>query len=130
MFDTWLWIVFVALWLVALVAFIPHVRRQRHPETRPFGAYLSFVTVFTMAAYLIFGAIIAVDNSFWPGMPLENWLGAAIALAITFVPAFLAATAMVRREAAAGPFARRRPRPRASERTRKTAHLTCSSLVE
>lgn len=97
MFDTWLWIVFVGLWAVALVAFIPYVRRERHPESRAFSAYLNFVTVFTVSAYLVFGAILAIDNSIWPGMPLENWLGAIVALLVTFVPAFAAATAMVRR---------------------------------
>ncbi|ESR23438.1 hypothetical protein [Lutibaculum baratangense] len=97
MFATWLWIAFVALWGIALIAFIPHVRRNRHPESRPVGAYLSFVTVFSVAAYLIFGAILAIATGVWPGMPLGNWLAAIIVLLIVFVPSFLLATAMIRR---------------------------------
>lgn len=95
MSDSWIWIVFIGLWAVALLVFIPYVRNQRHPDSRPLGAYLSFVIVFTVAAYLIFAAMVAVI-SIWTGLPLEHWLVATLVLIVTFVPPFFLATAVIR----------------------------------
>ena len=87
--------VFGVLWFVALLAFIPYVARARHPESKPLGAYLSFVTIFSLVAYVIFGGILAVDSTNWASLPLESVVAAAVVLIAAFVPAFLAASWMI-----------------------------------
>jgi hypothetical protein len=93
--STLLSLVFGVLWFVALLAFIPYVSRIRHPESKPLGAYLSFVTIFSLVAYGIFGGIIAVDSTIWTSLPLESVFAAALVLIVTFVPAFLAGSWMI-----------------------------------
>lgn|GEM_PF-1042463 len=86
---------FGVLWLIALLAFIPYVARTRHPESKPLGAYLSFVSVFSLVAYAIFGSILAIENSIWPSLALGNGVVAVIVLIATFVPAAFAAGWMI-----------------------------------
>ncbi|MFU8816626.1 MAG: hypothetical protein ACNA7W_14855 [Pseudomonadales bacterium] len=52
----------VAIALLALAA--PYVARIRHPEQRPFAAYLIFVTVFAAAAVVLFVLIGWLVNAF------------------------------------------------------------------
>ena len=92
---TLLSLVFGVLWFVALLAFIPYVARTRHPESKPLGAYLSFVTIFSLVAYGIFGGILALDRTIWSALPLESIVAASVVLVVTFVPAFFAASWMI-----------------------------------
>lgn len=93
----------IALLVLAIAA--PYVARIRHPEQRPFAAYLVFVTVFALAAVVLFVLI--------------GWLAAALGLLRTLgrgglavllllfgvVPAILLATWQARQP----PMGRRPP---------------------
>ncbi len=91
------------LWIAFLVLAIPYVRRARHPLAPLLAAYLVFVGVFSLCAALLFvtlaRVLVGLDMTAW----LERPVGAAIFLALVFVPAFLIARWQLRQPA-------RRPR--------------------
>ena len=77
------------LWIVLMLSAIPYVRRARHPRARPLAAYMTFVVLFSVGAIVMYSALLLLldwtDRLDW----LHRPLGAAIFLALVFIPAFL-----------------------------------------
>lgn len=44
----------IAAWVVFLILAIPYVMWAKHPATKPIAAYLIFVTVFSVAGWVIY----------------------------------------------------------------------------
>lgn len=75
----------IALMLLA----IPYVRHAKHPRAKPLAAYMVFVTLFSVGAIVMYSfLLILLDWSVGLDL-LQHPLGAAIFLALVFVPAFL-----------------------------------------
>lgn len=76
---------------IVLLAAMPYVARIRHPEQRPFAAYLIFVSVFAVAAVVLFGALTLAVGA----LGLTEWLAqpvpAVAFLILVFLPALLLA---------------------------------------
>lgn len=87
----------IALWAIFLLAAIYYTRRERNPRMRPLAAYLIFVTVFTMASFVLFAAIIIVLGALSQEPALDSPLAAAVVLFVVFVPAFFAARWQIRK---------------------------------
>lgn len=85
-------LVFLSGWIAALLLFIPHARRSRHPGTSALGAWLGFATVFTAGAFAGFAAFLAARQGVLAGLPLEGSLSLLLVMTTVFVPAFLIAT--------------------------------------
>ena len=85
-------LVFLSGWIAALLLFIPHARRSRHPGTSVLGAWLGFATIFTALAYASFAGFLAARQGVLAGVPLEGSLSLLLVMAPVFVPAFLVAT--------------------------------------
>lgn len=85
-------LVFVSGWIAALLLFIPHARRSRHPGTSALGAWLGFATVFTAVAYAAFAAFLAARQGVLAGLPLGSSLTLLLVMAPVFGPGFLIAT--------------------------------------
>lgn len=81
----------LALWAAILIAAIFYTRRARHPEARPLAAYLIFVIVFTIASFVIFGALINLLQAIDWAPVLANPIIAALFLFLVFAPAFFIA---------------------------------------
>lgn len=81
--------IFIALAL--FVAAIPYVARIRHPQQRPFAAYLIFITIFAVASVVLFGALVSLANALGLTAQLEQTLPALLLLLLVFTPALLAA---------------------------------------
>jgi hypothetical protein len=96
-------IMFGAFWLAALIAFHPWVQRTRHPASKPLGAYLTFVVVFTVMSYGIFAAIVALQDNFWPGLLQAGILPAMIVIVVCFLPSFVAASVLIARRPSKAP---------------------------
>lgn len=79
----------VILWVLFLVGAVFYTRRARHPDTRPLAAYLIFITVFTVAAFVIFaGGLLLLDAAGEVEL-LSRPVVAVLFLMVVFVPAFL-----------------------------------------
>ena len=95
----------VLLGLVLLAAAVPVVARIRHPEQKPFAAYLIFITIFivvTMVLFNIFGALAGM-------LGLDSVLGeTGLALAL-FVLAMLPAILLAAWQAGKPPMRRAPP---------------------
>ena len=87
----------LALWAVFLLAAIYITRRDRHPRIRPLAAYLIFVTVFTMASFVFFAAIIVLLGALGQERTLANPIATVIVLLVIFVPAFFIARWQIRK---------------------------------
>jgi hypothetical protein len=82
--------------LAAAVALLmlaaPYVAWVRHPQQKPFAAYLIFVTVFSLACVVLFVVLGWVLS----GLGLERWLGpwgiGSILLIFGVLPALVIAT--------------------------------------
>lgn len=79
----------IALWAAFLVAAVFYTQRERHPEAKPLAAYLIFVTVFSVAAFVIFGAVVFVLGLSGQSGLLSHPVAAVIFLILVFGPAFL-----------------------------------------
>jgi len=88
----------VQTWTLALIAgalgiaAVPWVRRIRHPEQKPFAAYLVFMTVFLLVAAFSYALLIWLISLLGLQSLLDGGLGATVFLLLTFVPAFLLGT--------------------------------------
>jgi predicted Kef-type K+ transport protein len=79
------------VWIAfAIIAFF-YVRRFRHPSTPLLAAYLLFVSLFTLTAFVIFAAGTWLLHTFGAIGALSNPVWAGPFLTIVFVPAFLVA---------------------------------------
>lgn len=87
----------LALWAAFLVVAIYYTRRDRNPRMRPLAAYLIFVTVFTVASFVLFAAIIIVLGALGQERALDSPIAAAIVLFVMFVPAFFIARWQIRK---------------------------------
>jgi len=85
-------VAFFLIWIAFFILAVPLVRRIRHPDQRPFAAYLIFVSLFTLVAGLLFALFswLAVVLGLAPA--LERLLPAIVFLLLVFSPAFWVAT--------------------------------------
>jgi hypothetical protein len=67
--------------IALLVAAIPVVARTRHPEQKPFAAYLIFITIFVAVTMVLFNMLSWLTGILGLGSTLED-AGAAFLLAI------------------------------------------------
>ena len=95
----------IALWAMLLIGAGFYVRRIRHPDAPFLEAYLIFLTVFTVGAFLLFAALIFVFTALGGADALASPVAAGVVLVAVFVPPFLFAGKF-----ASGPPRQRRPR--------------------
>jgi len=88
---------FLVAWVVFLVAAIPYVLRAKHPRTRALAAWLVFVSIFSITAAVLYFALGAFAAAAGLADALGHPAGAAVFLALVFVPAFLAARWQLKR---------------------------------
>lgn len=79
----------LGLWIVIVIAAVPYSLRARHPDTKPLAAFMIFFTVFSVAAFMIFGVVTYVLQMTGNAGLLANPVGAAVFLVLVFGPAFL-----------------------------------------
>jgi hypothetical protein len=89
--------VVVLVWLVLLLLAIPYVRAARHPDSKPLAAYMIFLTVFSVAAYVLFGVLIALIGALKGADFLATPLAAVLVFVLSAVPAFFLARWQIRR---------------------------------
>ncbi|WP_373051694.1 hypothetical protein [Thioalkalivibrio sp.] len=79
------------VWIAFFILAIPLVLRIRHPDQRPFAAYLIFVSLFTLIAGILFALFswlaVVMDLS----EALNRLFPAIVFLLLVFAPAFLVA---------------------------------------
>jgi hypothetical protein len=92
-----MYITALALWGAFLVVAVYITRRERNPHMRPLAAYLIFVTVFTVASFTLFAAIIVMLRALGEERVLATPIAAAIFLFVVFVPAFFIARWQIRK---------------------------------
>ncbi|TVP87663.1 MAG: hypothetical protein EA347_07230 [Thioalkalivibrio sp.] len=76
------------VWIAFFILAIPLVLRIRHPDQRPFAAYLIFVTLFTLIAGLLFALFSWLAVVLGLAEALERLLPAIVFLLLVFTPAF------------------------------------------
>lgn len=94
----------LAIWGVFLIAAVLYTQRERHPSSKPLAAYLIFVTVFSVAAFVIFGAVVFLLQALGYGAVLGNPVVAVIFLILVFAPAFLLGRWQLRKPPRQGPM--------------------------
>ena len=94
--------VLIAVLLLAAAA--PYVAWVRHPLQRPFAAYLVFVTVFAVAAVVLFVLLAWLIQALGWAAALGPWGHAALLVVLGVLPALAVATWQARQ-----PPSRRRP---------------------
>jgi hypothetical protein len=90
-----LWTTTALAALLLLVAW-PYVAYVRHPEQRPFAAYLIFVTVFVVAAMVLLFLVLWLAGMVGI-LPLGDLAWAVLLLTLVLVPALLIATWQARK---------------------------------
>jgi hypothetical protein len=60
------------IWIAFFILAIPLIRRIRHPDQRPFAAYLIFVSLFTLVAGILF-ALLFLLLVFVPALLVATW---------------------------------------------------------
>lgn len=71
------------IWIAFFILAIPLIRRIRHPDQRPFAAYLIFVSLFTLVAGLLFALLswlaVVLGDGFieHPERLDSSWIGRA-----------------------------------------------------
>ncbi len=93
----------LAVLILALAA--PYVARIRHPEQKPFAAYLVFVTVFSVAAVLLFLALAWLTSALGVMEDLGRLGMSMLLLLLGVLPALILATWQARKP----PMGRRPP---------------------
>ena len=87
----------IGLWILFLLLAVPYVARRRDPATPPLAAYLVFVGVFSLCAAALYALLtwllLASGGAGWLSTPA----GAAVFVVLVFVPAILAARAVIGR---------------------------------
>jgi hypothetical protein len=87
----------IAAGVVILVAAIPYVLHIRHPEQKPFAAYLIFVSVFVVTAAVLFRLLAQLASTYGLGATLNAPAPALLFLALVFLPAVALATWLARK---------------------------------
>ena len=80
-----------------LVAAIPYVGKIRHPQQKPFAAYLIFITVFIAVAVVLFRLLTWYAGRLGLGDALGNPGPALLFIALVFLPAIALATWQARK---------------------------------
>ncbi len=96
-------LIFTGLWLAALIGFIPWVAKTRHPDSKPLGAYLTFLAVFTIVSYGLYLLVLALQSTVWPDILFTGMLPAIVVVVVCFLPAFLLASYMISRKPPVAP---------------------------
>lgn len=86
-----MWFIAVALWVAFLAGAGFYAQEARHSDSKPLAAYLIFVTIFSVAAFTLFGGLTALVQALGQAALLEQPLWAAALLATVFLPAFFLA---------------------------------------
>lgn len=92
-----------AIAVVVLAALAPYVARIRHPRQQPFAAYLVFVTVFSVAAVVLFVVLAWAGRAFGVLDDLGRAGIVAALVLLGLVPAFALATWQARKPPANRP---------------------------
>ena len=79
----------IALWIALMLLGIPYVRHARHPRAKPLAAYMVFFILFSVGAVVMYSVLILLLGWIDGLDVLHRPMGAAIFLALVFVPAFL-----------------------------------------
>lgn len=87
----------VALWGAFMMGAIFYTQEARHPDTRPLVAYFVFVTLFSIVAAAIFGALILLLRALERTAVLEHPAAAVAFLVVVFLPAFFIANRQLRK---------------------------------
>jgi len=87
----------ILIGIVVLAAAVPWVMRIRHPDQKPFAAYLVFVSVFLLTAVLVFSLLTWLLALTDQGQLLAEPLGAVVFLVLVFVPALALGTWQARK---------------------------------
>lgn len=95
----------VGIAVLVLIAAAPYVAWIRHPEQRPFAAYLVFVCVFALASVVLFVLLAWLVTHLDLGRSLGAWGLAAALLLFGVAPALALATWQARQP----PMSRRPP---------------------
>ena len=85
----------IGLLLFALA--VPYVAWIRHPEQKPLGAYLIFVSLFAVTAAVLFAAIATLANTLGVAAILENPVVALLFIVLVLVPAIAVASWQARK---------------------------------
>ena len=85
------------IWMAFFILAIPLIRRIRHPDQRPFAAYLIFVSIFTLVAGILFALLSWLAVVLGLSSALERLFPAIVFLLLVFVPALLVATWQARK---------------------------------
>ena len=88
----------LVLWAVLMIAAAFYTERARHPEAKPLAAYLIFVMVFTVTAFVLFTAITLVLQAAGQASLLSEPAGAILFLLVVFAPAFFLADQQLRKQ--------------------------------
>jgi hypothetical protein len=72
-----MYITALAVWAAFLVVAVYYTRRGRNRRIRPLAAYLIFVTLFTVASFVLFAAIIILLGALGQERALANAKAAA-----------------------------------------------------
>lgn len=76
------------VWIAFFILAIPLVLRIRHPDQRPFAAYLIFVSLFTLVAGILFALFSWLAVVLGLSEALERVAPAIVFLLLVFTPAF------------------------------------------
>ena len=87
----------IVVGLLLLVLAVPYVARIRHPEQKPLGAYLIFVSLFAVTAALLFAAFATLADRLGVTSVLENPVAAMLFIVLVFTPAIALATWQTRK---------------------------------
>lgn len=87
----------IVVGLLLLGLAVPYVARIRHPEQKPLGAYLIFVSLFAVAAAILFTALASLADTLGVAAALENPVVAFLYIVLVFVPAIALATWQARK---------------------------------
>jgi len=85
------------VWLGLLLLAIPYVRAVRHPESAPLAAYMIFLTVFSVGAYVLFAAFVVLVGALEGAELLATPLAAILVFLLCAAPAFWLARWQIRK---------------------------------
>lgn len=90
--------IIILLWLVALAAAYPYVKRVHNPDQHLLAAYLIFITIFGAASFFLFALLTRLAAMLWPEALAQ--IGLLLLLAVlSLIPAFYLARWQIRKPA-------------------------------